>query len=107
MIFILTRMIYCSTFIIYKSLYQIDTEFLDCDDFLTGDLRVDTARHITLARPEKLEVLKSAKRWYVDGTFEVVHRTFTQLFSIHAERRLCKASHASVCSHVTQTKERI
>ena len=77
-------MVYFRTFIIYISLFQIDTDFLDCDNFLIGDLHVDAARHIMFATPEQLQLLKTAKRWYVDGTFKVVRRPFIQLFSVHA-----------------------
>ena len=31
-----------------------------------------------------MSILSQAKNWYVDAIFKVVHKPFTQLFSIHA-----------------------
>ena len=64
--------------------FQIDTEFLGCDDFLIGDIRVGYERHIMFATEAQLRVLQRAKRWYLDGTFKVIREPFIQLFSIHA-----------------------
>ena len=33
---------------------------------------------------QQLDLLKNTRRWYLDGTFNVVQKPFTQLFSIHA-----------------------
>ena len=33
---------------------------------------------------DMISILFEAKNWYIDATFKVVHKPFTQLFSIHA-----------------------
>ena len=53
-------------------------------DFLVEDLTVFEERHIIFATALQLDLLSSAKSWYVDGTFKIVKKTFHQLFTIHA-----------------------
>ncbi|KAH3704810.1 hypothetical protein DPMN_079871 [Dreissena polymorpha] len=65
---------------------QVNTEFLK-GDFLVGDVRVEQKRHLLFANSNHLEYLQKAKRWYLDGTFDVVNKPFAQLFSIHAFMR--------------------
>lgn len=68
----------------YLMLYfQIDQRFLGCEEFIQGDVRVENERHILLAAPLQKELLKTAKNWYLDGTFKIIRRLFEQLFSIH------------------------
>lgn len=45
---------------------------------------MDEARHLVFATNEQITLLRTAKTWYVDATFKVVKRPFTQLFSVHA-----------------------
>ena len=40
-------------------------------------------RHIIFATEEMLTVLSKAKAWYMDGTFSVVKKPFSQLYSVH------------------------
>ncbi|CAC5370087.1 unnamed protein product [Mytilus coruscus] len=64
--------------------FEIDREYLACDNFLVGDLTVDTARHVMFSSPTQQQILQKARRWYLDGTFKVVRTPFTQLFTVHA-----------------------
>lgn len=54
------------------SILQVNQDFLHCEEFLIGDIRVDTQRHFLLATEKQLNLLRSAKRWYMDGTFKVI-----------------------------------
>ena len=53
------------------NLFQVDQEFLQCQDFMIGDVRVGEFRHFIFATEKQLNLLRSAKRWYMDGTFKV------------------------------------
>ncbi|VDI72607.1 Hypothetical predicted protein [Mytilus galloprovincialis] len=64
--------------------FEIDREYLACDNFLVGDLTVDTARHVMFSSPTQQQILQKARRWYLGGTFKVVRKPFTQLFTVHA-----------------------
>ncbi len=57
---------------------------MEADDFLIGDVRVDTQRHLLFAAETQRNLLKDANRWYIDGTFRVVPKPFVQLMSVHA-----------------------
>ena len=55
--------------------------------FLRGDIKVNTrntlARHLIFATDKQLELLKTLKKWFADGTFKCTPFPFVQLFSIH------------------------
>ena len=46
-------------------------------NFLREDIKVEDRRHLLFSTDRQLELLKGAKRWYVDGTFDVSISTFT------------------------------
>ena len=54
------------------------------ENFLQKDIGGRDYRHIVFATPAQLQLLASAKTWYVDGTFRIVKAPFVQLFSVHA-----------------------
>ncbi|KAK3086339.1 hypothetical protein FSP39_017052 [Pinctada imbricata] len=64
--------------------FDIDHSYLEDENFFRGDLRVDTARHIIYASKTQLDLLETARQWYLDGTFKIIHKPFPQLFTIHA-----------------------
>ena len=63
--------------------FEIDGDYLP-EGFTRGDICVSEKRHVIFASDKQLELLGQAKNWYIDGTFHVVRRPFTQLLSIHA-----------------------
>ena len=54
------------------------------EHFLQYDVTIEGNRHIMLATPHQIQLLKLAENWFVDGTFRVVRKPFSQMFSIHA-----------------------
>ncbi|XP_069109624.1 uncharacterized protein [Argopecten irradians] len=59
--------------VFYKLVFllQIDHAFLNCPAFVIGDVWVDNQRHILFATAQQLDLLRQARRWYLDGTFKV------------------------------------
>ncbi|MEE4247247.1 MAG: hypothetical protein V2I33_17680 [Kangiellaceae bacterium] len=51
--------------------------------FLIGDVFASSRRHLIFANAEQLSVLRTTRRWFLDGTFSVMRSPFTQLYSIH------------------------
>ncbi|KAL5010801.1 hypothetical protein ScPMuIL_013106 [Solemya velum] len=64
----------------------LDTDFHDkhAPRFFRDDVRVGNRRHLIFYTDYQLQLLSNAKTWYMDGTFRVVNKPWTQLFSIHA-----------------------
>ena len=68
----------------------LDLEFEVAEDYIPaefyqGDMQVRDRKHLVFA--SKLSLFAKAKTWYIDATFNVVKKTFTQLFSIHCFRK--------------------
>ena len=52
--------------------------------FLQKDIvSVEGARHLIFATAQQLQLLRAVEHVYMDGTFKVVKKPFTQLFGIH------------------------
>jgi hypothetical protein len=41
-------------------------------------------RHLIFATQKQLQLLKKARRWYIDGTFFITPKPFYQVYVIHA-----------------------
>ncbi|KAK3869742.1 hypothetical protein Pcinc_024970 [Petrolisthes cinctipes] len=63
--------------------FQIDYDYIKADEFLIGEVTVDSARHLLFSTKVQLQHLSKFKRWFMDGAFKLVKRLFYQLFSIH------------------------
>ncbi|XP_048755258.2 uncharacterized protein LOC125666166 [Ostrea edulis] len=67
--------------------FEINMDFLQCQDFLVADFHQDGARHLIFGSDHHLEILRHARRWFIDGTFKIVPsflKPTGQLLSIHA-----------------------
>ncbi|KAL8591583.1 hypothetical protein ACOMHN_055550 [Nucella lapillus] len=56
-------------------------------EFEMADITVGTRRHLLFFTQHQLDLLKTARRWFVDATFKVVKAPFTQLWSVHTFAR--------------------
>ena len=48
------------------------------------DITISGHRHVVFATSTQLHLLADSTIWYIDGTFRVVSRPFTQMVSAHA-----------------------
>jgi hypothetical protein len=57
-------------------------------NFYRGEVIVHSAkgnrRHLIFATDLQLQLLRKARRWFADGTFDASKKPFSQLFSLHA-----------------------
>lgn len=53
-------------------------------DFYRREVKVGDRRHLIFSSDSQIQLLKQARRWYIDGTFKVTRRPFSMLLSIHA-----------------------
>ncbi|KAL3880290.1 hypothetical protein ACJMK2_032538, partial [Sinanodonta woodiana] len=56
----------------------LNEDFINAQEFLVADIRMDGERHFLLATEYQLGLLREAKRWYMDGTFKVLGEPFRQ-----------------------------
>ena len=71
----------------YTFYFQLNMEFLEQsipESFYRGEVEYHGRRHLLFATAKQLEILNTAKTWYIDGTFKIVSKPFYQLLSIHA-----------------------
>ena len=62
---------------------QINQGYLQATDFIGSEVMVGTHWHIIMATDRQLELLKTARRWFMDGTFKITRKPFQQLWTIH------------------------
>jgi hypothetical protein len=77
--------------------FELDTKYLESithEAFIQEDIRVRNRRHFLMATDRQLQLLSKADTWYIDGTFKIVAKPFTQLLSIH--RFIVRREHKAV-----------
>ena len=52
--------------------------------FYRDDVKIQNKRHMVFATKEQLQLLKSAKTWYMDTSFNVGKKPFIQLYTMNA-----------------------
>ena len=77
--------------------------------FFKGEVVVGSKRHLIFMTDEQLALLKTAVRWYADGTFKIINFPFTQLFSLHGLKKewAVKAGSTLFCVYVGKDSKRL
>ncbi|KAH3892251.1 hypothetical protein DPMN_016366 [Dreissena polymorpha] len=52
--------------------FEVNKDYLNCEDHVIADLRVDRETHILFYTPRQLEILRSTKRCFMDGPLKYV-----------------------------------
>ncbi|XP_055959191.1 uncharacterized protein LOC126832014 isoform X1 [Patella vulgata] len=65
---------------------SLDEDFIDhsAPGFYQKRVKVGERRHHIFCTDRQMQLLARAKTWYMDATFRVVNKPWSQLFSIHA-----------------------
>lgn len=63
--------------------FELDEDHIP-QGFLKGDIVKQGRRHLIFATGEQLRLLRKAKNWYIDQTFQFCPEKFEQLFTISA-----------------------
>jgi hypothetical protein len=58
-------------------------------DFYRREVVVDGKRHLIFATDEQLDLLRQARRWYIDGTFQVGHIYTNYILLLYNPDRKC------------------
>ena len=64
--------------------FDLDVRYLG-NDFLKGDIKVGTSRHIILATDYQIQLLSQSFHWFVDGTFKLVKGGGLRYFKKHSK----------------------
>ena len=73
-----------------RSYFNIDEDFLQRaipETFFRKAIKVKDRRHLLLATHKQIEIMATARMWYVNTIFKVVKDPFKQLLSVHAFMR--------------------
>ncbi len=84
--------------------FELDPNYTP-KEFFRKKVNVGFERHLIFATNKQLELMKKAKKWYVDGTFKLVRKPFMQIFfqfmcSCGREKKLFFMSHRTSADYI-------
>ncbi|CAG2186440.1 unnamed protein product [Mytilus edulis] len=86
--------------------FEINYDFLP-ENFFKKDVVVDSNRHLIFATDSQLDVLSSAKVWYMDATFKIISKHHsTRCFRYTHSFVLVKITHNYVIGKILKLKQR-